>query len=32
MTNTAREVLQRWEIRKNKKQKESFRQWLCQRW
>ena len=30
MTNTAREVLQRWEIRKNKKQKEAFRQWLCQ--
>ena len=30
MTNTAREVLQRWEIRKSKKQKEAFRQWLCQ--
>lgn len=30
MTNTAREVLQRWEIRKNKKQKEDFRAWLCQ--
>ena len=30
MTNTAREVLQRWEIRKSKKEKEAFRQWLCQ--
>ena len=30
MTNTAREVLQRWEIRKSKKQKEAFRTWLCQ--
>lgn len=30
MTNTAREVLQRWEIRKSKKQKEDFRGWLCQ--
>lgn len=30
MTNTAREVLQRWEIRKSKKQKEDFRAWLCQ--
>ncbi len=30
MTDTAREVLQRWEIRKSKKQKEAFRTWLCQ--
>lgn len=30
MTNTAREVLQRWEIRKSKKEKEMFREWLCQ--
>lgn len=30
MTDTAREVLQRWEIRKSKKQKEDFRAWLCE--
>lgn len=30
MTTTAREVLQRWEIRKSKKEKEAFRAWLCQ--
>ena len=30
MTNISREVLQRWEIRKSKKQKEAFRTWLCQ--
>ena len=30
MTDTAREVLQRREIRKSKKEKEAFREWLCQ--
>ena len=30
MTTTAREVLQRWEIRKSKKEKEAFRAWLCE--
>lgn len=30
MTNTTREVLQRCEIRKSKKEKETFRGWLCQ--
>ena len=29
MTELSREVLQNWEVRKSKQQKEDFRGWLC---
>ena len=29
MTDAAKTVLERWQVRKSKKQKEAFRQWLC---